>query len=246
MTSSPKKLASLAGSAQDAELWELQSFDIEKLRRDLTIATNGWDWDRGCFGHSLPLTSSRLTEFGAAHYNNLVHSADGEQKVMAPDKLDECEYFREIFDSFQCEKSSYRILRRPAHTSYSLHRDIDLGENTFRVQIPIESNADVRLLVSTTNNREDFALPSDDYRKVEDWDAEGISVDKMHSWFEEFVRLNQERVRVYATPPGKLYNFCTPANYHNLMNFGDEDRYTLAVDLVANDWFYQRYPEIRH
>lgn len=242
--SKPRRQPSLAGSAHGASLWEFQSFDVNRLRQDLAIATRGWDWKRGCFGHSLPLTTRKLSEFGAAHYNNLVKSIDGEAKSEAPDRLDECTYFREIFDSFRCEKSSFRILRRPAHSSYTLHRDSDVGEETFRFQIPIESNPDVRLLVSTTDKSDDFIVSGADYRKVEDWDAEGIGCDKMKSWFEEFVRINDDKVRVYQTKPGKLYYFSTPENYHNLWNFGCKDRFTLAIDLVANRWFYQHYPEI--
>ena len=125
--SKPRRQPSLAGSAHGASLWEFQSFDVNRLRQDLAIAVRGWDWKRGCFGHSLPLTTRKLSESGAAHYNNLVKSIDGKLKTEAPDRLDECTYFREIFDSFRCEKSSYRILRRPAHSSYTLHRDSDVG-----------------------------------------------------------------------------------------------------------------------
>jgi hypothetical protein len=242
--STSKKQTSLAGSAQSATLWELQSFDLNRLRQDLATATKNWDWQRGCFGHSLPLTTHRLSEFGAAHYNNLVKSIDSEQKIEAPDRLDDCPYFREIFDSFRCDKSSFRILRRPAHSSYTFHRDKDIGKETFRVQIPIESNPDALLLASTSDEGGDFIVPDVDYRKVEDWDAEGIGCDKMKFWFEEFVRINDDKVRVYQTRPGKLYYFNTPLNYHNIWNFGREDRYTLAIDLVANNWLYEQYPEI--
>lgn len=58
------------------------------------------------------------------------------------------------------------------------------------------------------------------------------------------MQLNDNKVRVYQTTPGKLYYFDTPRNYHNLMNFGQEDRFTLAIDLVANEWFYEHYPEL--
>lgn len=237
-----KKQRSLAGSAEGAGLWGLQAYDIDRLRHELALVTKDWDWERGCFGHSLPLTTSKLSEFGATHYNNLITSADGEQKLEAPDILDDCPYFLEIFNGFQCEKSSFRILRRPPHTSYTLHRDTDLGMETFRVQIPIESNSDVRLLVSTIDNGDDFILSGVDYRKLEDWEAEGIDSEDVKSWFEEFVRLNANKVRIYETPPGQLYYFHTPLKYHNLMNFGDEDRYTIAIDLVANEWLYKQYP----
>jgi hypothetical protein len=240
----PKRQASIAGSAHGASLWEFQSFDVNRLRQDLAIATRDWDWKRGCFGHSLPLTTRKLSEFGSTHYNNLVKSIDGEQRLEAPERLDTCHYFSKIFDSFQCKKSSFRILRRPAHSSYTLHRDSDVGEETFRFQIPIESSPDAWLLVSTTDDSNDFIIPDADYRKVEDWDAEGIGRDKMKSWFEEFVQLNDDKVRVYETRPGKLYYFSTPENYHNIWNFGCEDRFTLAIDLVANSWFYRNFPEI--
>jgi hypothetical protein len=243
-TSTPKRQTPLAGTAQGADLWDLQSFDVDRLRRDLAIATKGWNWERGCFGHSLPLTTRELSAFGATHYNNLVKSVAGEPALEAHDKLDECRYFREIFDSFHCEKSSFRILRRPAHSSYTLHRDNDMGQETYRFQIPIESNPDIRLLVSTTDKSDDFLIAGADYRKVEYWDAEGIGFDEVKSWFEEFVRLNEDKVKVYQTEPGKLYYFSTPSNYHNLWNFGLRDRFTLAIDLVGNEWLYKNYPVI--
>lgn len=237
------KQNSLAGSAHGADMWAFQSYDLNKLRQDLATATKGWDWKRGCFGHCLPLTTHRLSEFGVKHYNNLVDSVDENQKQQASDMLDECPYFHEIFNSFQCEKSSFRILRRPAHSSYTLHKDTDIGDETYRLQIPIESNPDVRLLVSTANISEDFILPRADYRKIEYWDTDGIGCDAVKAWFEEFVQLNDDKVRIYQTPPGKLYYFSTPRNYHNLMNFGKKDRFTLAIDLVANKWLYENYPE---
>jgi hypothetical protein len=235
---------SICGSAHGADLWELQEFDLDSLRQDLAIATRGWDWERGCFGHSLPLTTHSLSKFGAKHYNNLVKSVDGKSILEARDRLNECRYFREIFDSFQCEKSSFRILRRQAHSSYTLHRDTDLGEKTFRFQIPIQSNPEVRFLVSSTDKRDDFVVSDTDYRKIEDWKASNIDCNKMKQWFEEFVHLNDDKVRVYTLKPGKLYYFNSPVNYHNILNFGNEDRFTLAIDLIANNWLYDHYPEI--
>lgn len=225
-------------------MWELQHFDLERLRADLAIAIADWDWNRGCFGHSLPLTTGQLSDFGSSHYNNLIKGTDGTSRVQAPDTLDDCPYFRSIFDWFQCDKSSFRILRRPPHSSYTVHKDDDIGANTIRVQVPIETNPDVRLLVSTTNQREDFVVPGADYRKVEYWEQQGLTTNEIQSWLDEFVNTNTKLVRIYQLDAGKLYYFDTPLNYHNLWNFGDSTRYTLAIDLIANDWLRARYPDI--
>lgn len=234
---------SLAGHAPDATLWELQSYDLAYLREDLHIAIRGWCWEQGCFGHSLPLTANRLTSFGAAHHNNLVHERDGVPLRRAPDKLAACRYFRGMFESFQCGISSFRVLRRPGLSSYTLHADRDMGDATFRFQIPIESGSEARLLVTNARRREQFVMPEPDHSRVENWRSPGIGTNAMQDWLEEFVRLNDERVRLYAMEPGRLYHFDS-RNYHNLLNFSADDRYTLAIDLVANDWLREQFPGV--
>jgi hypothetical protein len=237
------KCLSLAGNAKGAILWELASFDVNQLRTDLAKVVEGWDWSSGSFGHSLPLTTKRLSSFGAGHYNNLVKQDKGGSLQEAPDRLEECPGFRRIFDSFSCEKSSFRILRRPGNSSYTLHKDNDVGDGVYRFQIPLITNPDVRLLVSTINDRAQFVVPAEDFRKVEDWKAQGISTDRLKAWVDEFVKLNGDKVCVYQAEPGKLYYFDT-RNYHNVWNFGADPRFTLSIDLVANEWLHGKWPEV--
>ena len=49
---------------------------IEKAGADLAKVVDGWDWNKGNFGHSLPLTTERLSSFGARHDNNLVKQGE--------------------------------------------------------------------------------------------------------------------------------------------------------------------------
>jgi len=234
----------LAGGATGAVLLELDRYDLKRLRADLEAALHDWDWDAGSFGHSLPLTSERLTDFGRRHHNNQV-TAGSNGKHEAPDRLNRCPYFLEIFESMRCEKSSFRILRRPAFTSYTLHRDNDIGEHTHRLQIPIRSGPGTRFLITDVDDRNDFVVGDRDLRKVEDWAAAGLSEAAMAEWLDEFVSRNANRVRLYAMEEGRLYWFHDPRRYHNLYNFDSETRYTLAMDLVENDWLCAAYPELR-
>src|SRR5438067_611048 len=95
------KCAPLAGKAKGAVLWELEQFDINRLRGELPEVVGDWNWSQGNFGHSLPLTTTRLSPFGASHQNNLVKGADGSVQGAA-DRLRDNLYFREVFDSFEC------------------------------------------------------------------------------------------------------------------------------------------------
>ncbi len=97
-------------------------------------------------------------------------------------------------------------------------------------------------LASTTADPGDFVVPQEDYRKTGNWLAHGIETDAMKAWLDKFVHLNTHLVSIYSLAAGKLYYFDT-RNYHNVWSFGAESRFTLAIDLVANEWLYARFPE---
>lgn len=232
MASFPTACQSVAGRACGAALWRLQRFDLARLRRDLAVAIAGWDWAKGRHGHSLPLTSRRLTDFGRKHANALIVGRIG-FIVQPEERLGLCPYFSEIFDCFRCHKSGFRLLRRPAVSSYPLHCDDDIGMDTFRFQIPIESPPSVRLVVSNTPRRSDFDISNPHYAGLMNWSGLGASA--MHGHYKDLVDRNPDRVRVYELESGCLYWFNT-RNQHNVYNFGASARVTLAIDLVANDW----------
>lgn len=234
---------SLDGEAQHADLWELGSYCLDSLQKDLATAISDWNWQRGCFGHSLPLTSGMLSDYGKSHYNNLVMDEGCGRRIAAEERLEQCHFFRAIFDALKCQKSSFRILRRPGLSSYTLHADRDVGANTIRMQIPVRSGSRARLLVTNVSDRKQFTMPEEDYSRIEDWTEKGMTHERMQSWYRKFIELNQDRVRLYELSPGRLYHFDS-RNYHNLLNGDAEVRYTLSLDLVVNEWLQQRYPAL--
>ena len=234
---------SLEGNALSADLWELGSYDLDSLQQDLATAISDWDWQRGCFGHSLPLTSGMLSDFGKSHYNNLVKDDESDKLIAAEERLEQCPFFRTIFDALKCQKSSFRILRRPGLSSYTLHADRDMGTNTIRIQIPVRSGSGARLLVTNVSDRKQFTLPEDDYSRVEDWTEKGVTPARMQSWYQELIELNQDKIRLYELIPGRLYHFDS-RHYHNLLNIDAEERYTLSLDLIVNEWLQRRFPDL--
>ena len=56
--------AAMIAESPSAAVWRLVAYDVDALRRDVASAIEGWDWSDGRYGHSLPLTTRRLTPFG--------------------------------------------------------------------------------------------------------------------------------------------------------------------------------------
>jgi len=209
--------------------------DLDRLLADARHATEGWDWGLGRYGHSLPLTYRRLSPLGKEHANNWV-LADAHASPGPPaERLNECPYFEELFEAFPCGIVSFRLLRRPPGTSYTLHADVDLTHDTWRFQIPIQTNDEAFLMVSSATDLKHFALPDPRFCVTKDWVGEGVGRDRMESWYRSFVSANESAIKIYRLPPGTLYHFDTRC-YHNVWNFGSCDRITLAIDLQENDW----------
>jgi len=205
------------------QIHPLNTYDADRLVRDLETATEGWDWARGAYGHALSLPGR--TDLHAAsreHYNNLPYA----------DVLQRCAYFRWVFHSFACEKASFRLLRRPPRTCYGWHTDRDKGSDVIRFQIPIVTNPESWLVVTDFDTFEDIRGFEDRLSEADTYDA-----------FSRFKDLNQGRYRLHALKPGTLYYFDT-RRFHTLVNEGGETRYTLSIDVVANDWLVRTYPVV--
>ncbi len=74
--------------------------------------------------------------------------------------LDECLYFKEIVDSFKCEKESIRLLNLKPGSVIKEHTDYSLGyeDGVFRIHIPITTNDKVQFFI---NSEEVKMLPSE-------------------------------------------------------------------------------------
>jgi hypothetical protein len=201
----------------------LNSYAVDRLRSDLKSASKGWEWSRGAYGHTLSLPGRMdIHSESRDHYNNLPYA----------DVLGECPYFQFVFDSFAGEKASFRLLRRPPHTCYGWHTDRDKGAGVIRFQIPIVTNPQSWLVVT------DFEA----FEEIEGFE-ERLSEAATYETFDRFKQRNPGRFRLYALEPGTLYYFDT-RRFHTLVNEGPEERYTLSIDVVANEWLVETYPVV--
>ncbi len=71
------------------------------------------------------------------------------EKYRDTELLAECAYFKEVIDSFNCEKESIRLLNLKPGSFIKEHIDANLGyeDGVFRVHIPIKTNKDVRFVI---------------------------------------------------------------------------------------------------
>lgn len=183
-------------------------YDVEKLQIDIKFVEERFKYEDGAFGHCISLASIYdLKEPYKSHHNN----------VPLRGVLGYTSYFKEIFDSFETEITSFRLLRRKAHSSYGLHDDKDMGDDIKRFQIPIVTNSDCWLCVTH-------------YDKI----SEGWTEENSYT-IEDFGRRFKGRYDSYQLESGTMYHFDV-TKIHTLFNEGDTDRITLLIDAKVNDW----------
>ena len=186
----------------------IRDYNVDKLIQDKKFVEERFKYEDGMFGHCISLPSIYdLKEPYKSHHNN----------VPLRGVLDYTPYFKEIFDSFKSEITSFRLLRRKADTSYGLHNDKDMGEDIKRFQIPIVTNDDSRLCVTH-------------YDEI----SEGWTEENSYT-MEDFGRRFKGRYDSYQLESGTMYHFDV-TKIHTLFNEGDTDRVTLLIDVKVNDW----------
>ena len=183
-------------------------YDLEKLQIDRKFVEERFKYEDGAFGHCISLPSIfEIAESHKEHHNN----------VPLRGVLGYTPYFKEIFDSFKSEITSFRLLRRKADTSYGLHNDKDMGDDIKRLQIPIVTNDKSWLCVTH-------------YDEI----SEGWTEENSYT-MEDFGRRFKGRHDSYQLEPGTMYHFDV-TKIHTLFNEGDTDRVTLLIDVKVNDW----------
>jgi hypothetical protein len=194
---------------------------LDGLVEDTRRAVEGWDWSRGAYGHALSLPAyGQLHPYGRYGYENFPCAA----------RLGQCPMFRQIFEGLECEKVSFRLLRRGPSSSYSLHTDRRKGPGVVRFQIPIVEDGTAFLVTTDYGSADQVRGVQSDYLSEES--------------FEAFARENAGHFRKHYFAAGRLYYFDT-TRVHTLVNPGPGERITLVFDLVANDWLLARFPEVR-
>ena len=183
-------------------------YDIDKLREDKKFVEERFKYEDGAYNHCISLPSIYdLKEPHLSHHNN----------VPLRGVLDDTPYFKEIFDSFETEITSFRLLRRNANSSYGLHHDKAMGLGIKRFQIPIVTNNNSWLCVT-------------DYDEIEEGWTEENSYD-MTSFGKRF----EGHYKCYKLQVGIMNHFDV-TKIHTMFNDGDTDRVTLLIDAKVNDW----------
>jgi hypothetical protein len=204
---------------------QLHQYDLDVsldgLVRDTGRAIEGWNWNRGAFGHALSLPSYRqLHPFRRYGYENFP----------CADLLEQSPLFRRVFESLECEKVSFRLLRRGPGSAYAWHTDQWKGPGVVRFQVPIVSDDDAFLILTDYESVDQVRDPQPDRLSEES--------------FERFAKANAGHFQRHRFEPGRLHYFDT-TRVHTLVNPGPGERITLSFDLVANDWLLARFPEVR-
>lgn len=200
-------------------LTTIHRFDKEKLAAEVTVATGISSFDDGPYGNCISLPSAEdLGPPFRTHHNNVPFSG----------ALGQCPYLDEIFDSFLTEKAAFRLLRRKAKTAYALHDDKDKGSNILRFQIPVNTNENSFLLLA----HDDIDLGEFESlaTRTRNENTSSVSFD-----LKKLDEILAGRFELFSLQPGQLYYFDTD-NIHTLINAGDQQRVTLSLDLVINDW----------
>ena len=199
-------------------------YDIEKLQIDRKFVEERFKYEEGAFEHCISLPSiDDLKEPYKSHHNN----------IPLRGVLDYTSGFKEIFDSFETEITSFRLLKRKSHSFYGLHNDKDMGEDIKRFQIPIVTNSDCWLNVTHYNEISEgwnFISPNPMFiPKI------FFSTEENSYTMEDFDRRFKGRYDSYQLEPGTMYHFDV-TKIHTLFNEGDTDRVTLLIDVKVNDW----------
>ncbi|MEM7352528.1 MAG: hypothetical protein AAF657_17140 [Acidobacteriota bacterium] len=192
-----------------------EPYDLERLRHEVAIAEKIQGFDHGAYGHCISLPDEDdLGERYRGHHNNLPFAG----------AFAECTYLRQIFQSFETEKTSYRLLRRGPQTAYSLHNDKDKGVDVVRAQIPIVTSERAFLVLM----REDAQV---------EVPVEELAAMEGDVWYDmaDLDRLCGDDYELFYLEPGYLHYFDTN-EIHTLINADLSERVTLCIDLVLNDW----------
>ena len=182
--------------------WKIgPEYDLIRLKNDLFMAETYGKYEDGAFGHAISLPES-----GNDHYNNLPYTGI----------ISKTPYFKEIYDSFETEVTSFRLLRRKAGTSYGIHNDRDMGDDIVRFQIPIKTNNSCWFGVTDCEMEEEY------------------TEENSHTLY-TFNKKFKPRFKNFRMAPAHIHTFNVRLN-HSMFNEGDEDRVTLSIDCKKNKW----------
>lgn len=123
-------------------------FDPDQLLQDLR-ACETMDWPKHFHSEDYSGLWSGVALRSASGKPDDIYSHPGAAGYLDTFLLGRCPYIATIFDAFECEIESARLLRLGPGAHIKEHRDVHTGYqfDVFRVHIPIETSVQVRFLV---------------------------------------------------------------------------------------------------
>lgn len=126
-------------------------FSEERLLKDLEVCKNfDFTLHFNINDYSGQWTSIALRSQNG-EMNNIFALPQGDAHYKDTELLQECGYFKEIIDSFECEKESIRLLNLKPGSVIKEHTDYNLGyeDGIFRIHIPITTNENVHFFIDS-------------------------------------------------------------------------------------------------
>lgn len=178
---------------------------IIELKKELAEVLGLNSFSDSFHKHSISLLTEDITPDSYKNFhNNLPFSKKS---------LEEFPHFYSIWKLFSTlsEVTCFRIMEKKPNTSYGLHTDKDAGD-IFRFQLPIQSNDNCWLALTTYDEIVEGWTPDNSYFKTD--------LEKRFGKDVFFFQLQE----------GAIHHFDV-TKVHTLTNEGDTTRYTLLIDV---------------
>jgi len=125
------------------------TFDRSLLKADLEkILGKNWTAHYNSGAYSGNWTSVSLLAAGGKS-SNINALPNEKEPVTETEVMEGCDYFREVLNSFECPKTTARLLKLDVGAEIKPHKDYCLGyeDGVFRIHIPIVTNPDVEFIL---------------------------------------------------------------------------------------------------
>lgn len=125
-------------------------FDIDLLKKDLeTVLGSSWVSHYNSMAFSGSWSSIALMSEGGKS-SNIIATPSGSGTVTETEIMEKCPYFRKVTATFNCPKTTVRLLKLDAGAAIKPHRDHCLGyeDGVFRIHIPVVTNPGVEFLLA--------------------------------------------------------------------------------------------------
>lgn len=125
-------------------------FDADLLKNDLcAVLGPSWVSHYNSAAFSGNWSSIALMSEGGKS-SNIIATPSGAEPVTETELMEKCPYFRKVAATFNCAKTTVRLLKLDAGAEVKPHRDYCLGyeDGVFRIHIPVITNADVEFVLA--------------------------------------------------------------------------------------------------